>query len=247
MHAPREPFGLVVVSTNAEDAVVSNPIKIDIWSDVACPWCYIGKRKLEDAIERFSRRPDAVPVEVEYHSFQLAPDTPVDFDGSEVDFLVRHKGLAEPQVRQMIARVTEIARSVGLDYDFDALQHTNTGKAHQLLHLAKAHGKQREMKERLLRAYFVEGRHVGRTDSLAELAADVGLDAAEVARSLDADEYAPAVRADEQRARELGISGVPFHVVDGRYGVSGAQQPETFLAALERVAAERESDSVNRG
>lgn len=224
-----------------------NTVKIDIWSDVACPWCYIGKRRLEDAIERFARRPEAVPVEVEYHSFQLAPDTPVDFEGSEVDFLVRHKGIDEAQVREMLATVTQIARSVGLEYDFDSLQHTNTGKAHQLLHLAKAHGVQREAKERLLRAYFVEGRHVGRTESLAELAAEIGLDAEEVARSLDADEHLPAVRADEQRARELGIRGVPFYVIDGRYAVSGARQPETFLEVLERVVAERDSAPVNRG
>lgn len=224
-----------------------NTVKIDIWSDVACPWCYIGKRRLEDAIERFARRPEAVPVEVEYHSFQLAPDTPVDFEGSEVDFLVRHKGIDEAQVREMLATVTQIARSVGLEYDFDSLQHTNTGKAHQLLHLAKAHGVQREAKERLLRAYFVEGRHVGRPESLAELAAEIGLDAEEVARSLDADEHLPAVRADEQRARELGIRGVPFYVIDGRYAVSGARQPETFLEVLERVVAERDSAPVNRG
>lgn len=224
-----------------------NTVKIDIWSDVACPWCYIGKRRLEDAIERFARRLEAVPVEVEYHSFQLAPDTPVDFEGSEVDFLVRHKGIDEAQVREMLATVTQIARSVGLEYDFDSLQHTNTGKAHQLLHLAKAHGVQREAKERLLRAYFVEGRHVGRTESLAELAAEIGLDAEEVARSLDADEHLPAVRADEQRARELGIRGVPFYVIDGRYAVSGARQPETFLEVLERVVAERDSAPVNRG
>lgn len=224
-----------------------NTVKIDIWSDVACPWCYIGKRRLEDAIERFARRPEAVPVEVEYHSFQLAPDTPVDFEGSEIDFLVRHKGIDEAQVREMLATVTQIARSVGLEYDFDSLQHTNTGKAHQLLHLAKAHGVQREAKERLLRAYFVEGRHVGRTESLAELAAEIGLDAEEVARSLDADEHLPAVRADEQRARELGIRGVPFYVIDGRYAVSGARQPETFLEVLERVVAERDSAPVNRG
>jgi predicted DsbA family dithiol-disulfide isomerase len=216
---------------------VRTPIKVDIWSDIACPWCYIGKRKLEDAIHRFEALPDAPPVEIEYHSFELAPDTPVDFDGSEVDFLVRHKHMAEADVREMIGAVSAVARSVGLAYDFDALQHTNTVKAHQLLHYAKVHGVQLEAKERLLRAYFVEGRHVGRTADLAALAAEIGLDAEDVTRSLDADEYLPAVRADQELARRLGINGVPFHVIDGHYGISGAQRPEAFLDALQRAAA----------
>ena len=135
---------------------MSDVIKVDVWSDIACPWCYIGKRKFEAGAEGFD-------VEVEYHSFELSPDTPVDFDGSAADFLATHKGMPIEQVRPMLAQVTAVAADVGLDYDYDALQHTNTVKAHQLLHFAKAQGKQIEMKERLLRAYFVEGRHVGRT------------------------------------------------------------------------------------
>ena len=152
-------------------------LTVDIWSDVACPWCYIGKRRFEEGVRRYQQAEGARPVDVEYHSFELAPDTPVDFEGSEVDFLARHKGMPAEQVHQLVAHVTELAAAEGLAYDFDALRHTNTRKAHQVLHLAKAHGLQRELKERLLRAYFVEGRHVGRDDSLAELAAEVGLDA----------------------------------------------------------------------
>ena len=148
---------------------MSDVIKVDVWSDIACPWCYIGKRKFELGAEGFD-------VEVEYHSFELSPDTPVDFDGSAADFLAKHKGMPIEQVRPMLAQVTAIAAEVGLDYDYDALQHTNTVKAHQLLHFAKAQGQQIEMKERLLRAYFVEGKHVGRTEDLADLAAEVGLD-----------------------------------------------------------------------
>src|SRR5690349_6627435 len=150
---------------------MSDVIKVDVWSDIACPWCYIGKRKFEAGAEAFGGA-----VEVEYHSFELAPDTPVDFAGSEIDFLVQHKGFPAEQIKPMLDRVSGIAAEVGLDYDFDALQHTNTIKAHQLLHFAKAHGKQVEMKERLLRAYFVEGRHVGRDSDLADLAAEIGLD-----------------------------------------------------------------------
>ncbi|HEY9555424.1 MAG TPA: DsbA family oxidoreductase [Acidimicrobiales bacterium] len=219
-------------------------IKIDIWSDIACPWCYIGKRKLEDAIGRFEALPEAAPVEIEYHSFELAPDTPVDFEGSEVDFLVGHKRLPEAQVKEMLGSVTSVARSVGLEYDFSALQHTNTVKAHELLHYAKEHGKQLQAKERLLRAYFIEGRHIGHVDELAQLAAEIGLDPQDVRRSLDEDEHRPAVRADQELAARLGINAVPFFVIDGRYGVSGAQRPETFLDALRQAAAHKAEDEV---
>ena len=215
------------------------PIKIDVWSDIACPWCYIGKRRLEAGIAAYGQAPDALPVDVEYHSFQLAPDTPVDFDGSVMDFLVRQKAMGEAQVRAMLDRVTQLAAGVGLHYDFAAVHHTNTGKAHQLLHYAKARGLQLEAKERLLRAYFEEGRHLGRVDELADLAAEIGLDGDDVRRSLDEEEYLASVRADIRAAREYGIQAVPFFVIDGRYGLSGAQPVDTFHAALAEVAADR--------
>ncbi len=215
---------------------MADAVKIDIWSDIACPWCYIGKRRLEAGIAAYGG-----PVEIEYHSFELAPDTPVEFEGSEVDFLVRHKHLSEAQVRSLMERVTQVAAGEGLQYDFDSVRHTNTVKAHQLLHYAKARGFQLEAKDRLLRAYFVEGRHIGRTDELARLASEIGLDADDARRSLDSDEYLAEVRADERAAMEYGISGVPFFVIDGRYGVSGAQKPETFTRALARAAADREA------
>lgn len=213
---------------------MSDAIKVDVWSDIACPWCYIGKRKFEAGAAAFGGE-----VEVEYHSFELAPDTPVDFEGTEIDFLVKHKGLPAAQVQPMLDRVVGIAADVGLDYDFDALQHTNTIKAHQLLHYAKQHGKQLLTKERLLAAYFVEGRHVGRDEDLADLAAEVGLDREDVLRSLASDEFLDAVRADQQQAIGYGIQGVPFFVVDGKYGVSGAQSAETFTGVLAKVVEER--------
>ena len=218
---------------------MTEPIKIDIWSDVACPWCYIGKRNLEAGLAAFSNAEGSLPVEIEYRSFELAPDTPVEFAGSQVDFLVKHKGLSEDQVRAMLERVTGIAEAAGLDYDFDALQHTNTVKAHQLLHYAKTHGLQQEAKERLLRAYFIEGRHVGRVADLADLAAEIGLDRDDVMRSLQDDEYLADVRADMRQAQEYGVHGVPFFVIDGRYGISGAQPPSVFAGALAQVATER--------
>ncbi|GAA2222541.1 DsbA family oxidoreductase [Herbiconiux moechotypicola] len=217
----------------------SEPIKIDIWSDVACPWCYIGKRKLENGIAAYSEDPDAAPVVVEYHSFELSPDTPVDFEGSTTSYLAERKGMPVAQVEQMLDRVTGIASDVGLDYDFDTVKHTNTVKAHQLIHYAKAQGKQLEAKERLLKAYFVEGRHVGRVEDLADLAAEIGLDRDDVVRSLEADEFLAAVHADQQQAVAYGIQGVPFFVIDGRYGVSGAQDASVFEQVLTQVAAER--------
>ena len=214
---------------------MSAPITVDIWSDIACPWCYIGKRKFEAGLAEFAGRDD---VEVTYHSFELAPDTPVDFDGSEVDFLVRHKGMPAQQVEGMLEQVTGIAAEVGLDYDFDSLQHTKTLKAHEGLHFAKERGRQLDLVERLFKAYFEEGRHVGRPDELADLAADIGLDRDEVIAALDSGAYAPAVAADIDQARAYGISGVPFFVINGKYGVSGAQAPEIFTQALDKVRAE---------
>nr|WP_245859199.1 DsbA family oxidoreductase [Luteimicrobium subarcticum] len=210
-------------------------MKIDVWSDIACPWCYVGKRRLETALSQ----PGAPDVEIEYHSFELSPDTPVDFEGTAADFLSAHKGMPLPQVEQMLEQMTQLAAAEGLDYHFDDVHQTKTLAAHELLHLAKAHGLQAEMKERLLRAYFVEGQHVGRVDTLVELAAEVGLDADEVRTALADHTYADAVQADIAQARAFGINGVPFYVVEGRYGVSGAQSPETFTHVLETVVAER--------
>ncbi len=213
-----------------------SPIKVDIWSDVQCPWCYIGKRKFEAGAAAFGG-----PVEVEYHSFELAPDTPVDFDGTPVDYLSQRKGIPVQQVTQMLANVTGIAASVGLDYDYDHVHQTNTIKAHGLIHYAKAQGRQLDMKERLLKAYFLDGRHVGRIEDLADLAAEIGLDRAEVVRVLTDETYLADVKADVAQASEYGIQGVPFFVIDGKYGVSGAQDATTFANVLEQVRTEREA------
>ena len=214
---------------------MSAPIKVDVWSDIACPWCFIGKRKFEAGAAEFGGE-----VDVEYRSYELSPDTPVDFDGSEQDYLVT-RGFPADQIGGMLTRVTGIAESVGLHYDYDALQHTNTVLAHQLIHYAKARGRQLEMKERLLAAYFEEGKHVGRVHDLADLAAEIGLDRDDVVRSLMAEEYLSDVRADQALALEYGIQGVPFFVIDGRYGVSGAQDAATFASVLSQVRDEKES------
>jgi predicted DsbA family dithiol-disulfide isomerase len=224
-------IGVAVINVAA---IVSDAIKVDIWSDVQCPWCYIGKRKFEAAVAGFDGE-----VDVEYHSFELAPDTPVDFDGSPKDYLAQRKGVSPEQVDQMLARVTGIASSVGLEYDYDHVHQTNTIKAHELLHYAKSRGRQLDMKERLLKAHFVDGRHVGRIDDLADLAAEIGLDRDEVVRVLTDNTYLADVKADVAQAEAYGINGVPFFVFDEKYGVSGAQDPATFANVLEQVVREK--------
>ena len=216
---------------------MSETIKVDIWSDVQCPWCYIGKRKFEDAVSRFDG-----DVEVEYHSFELAPDTPVDYDGTPVDYLSDRKGIDRAQARQMIDRVTGIASEVGLEYDYDHIHQTNTVIAHELLHFAKSKGRQLEVKERLLKAYFIKGEHVGRIEDLVEIAAELGFDRDEVTEALESHRFLPDVKADMAQAREYGIQGVPFFVFDGKYGVSGAQDAGTFANVLEEVRREKGSE-----
>lgn len=218
---------------------VTDAIKIDVWSDIACPWCYIGKRNLEKGLAETAADADAPVVDVTFHSFELSPDTPVDFDGDEVDFLVQHKGMTRERVQEMLGQVTGVAADAGLAYRFDLLHHTNTVKAHELLHFAKAHGRQDAMAERLMSAYFTEGRHVGRIDDLVALAAEVGLDADDARAALDSDRHLADVRADQAQAQAYGIQGVPFFVIDGKYGVSGAQPPAAFAQIARQVWAER--------
>lgn len=207
---------------------------MQIWSDVQCPWCYIGKRKFEAAVDEF--RGAGGEVSVTYRSFELAPDTPVDFDGTPADYLSDRKGISREQAQQMIDRVTSIAHAVGLEYRYDAIHQTNTVLAHELLHFAKDHGLQAELKERLLRAYFTEGRHIGRADELAALAAEVGLDETAARTALEHHTHLPAVKADMAQAVAYGIQGVPFYVLNDAYGISGAQEPSAFLAALRQAA-----------
>jgi predicted DsbA family dithiol-disulfide isomerase len=221
---------------------VSEPISIDIWSDIACPWCYIGKRNLETGLAAVAGDEDAPQVTVTFHSFELSPDTPVDFDGEEIDFRAGHKGLPREQVVEMLDNVTNVAKNAGLEYRFDMLKHTNTVKAHELLHHAKDQGRQHEMEERLMSAYFTEGKHVGRIDDLVELAVEVGLDADAARDALDSAKHLPAVRQDQAQARAYGIQGVPFFVIDGQYGISGAQPPAAFENVIRDVWAEKNAD-----
>ncbi|WP_458780946.1 DsbA family oxidoreductase [Arthrobacter sp. D3-16] len=204
-------------------------MKIEIWSDVACPWCYIGKRRFEAALATFPHK-DA--VEVVWRSYQLDPTLPEHYDGTELDYLSSRKGMPPQQVTQMFDHITQQAKGEGLHYRFDSVIVANSFTAHRLIHLAAAHGKQDEAKERLLSDHFEHGKDIGSRDYLTSLALDLGIDRDEAEELFTTDKYAEDVRFDFEEGRALGISGVPFFVIDRKFGLSGAQPTETFTAAL---------------
>jgi predicted DsbA family dithiol-disulfide isomerase len=211
-----------------------NTMKIEIWSDVVCPWCYIGKRRFETALGRFAHRDQVVIV---WRSFELDPHAPRHAAGSLDDMLAQKKGISQAQAAAMNQQVSELAAAEGLDYQLDRAKPGNTFDAHRLIHLAAAHKLQAQAKERLLRAYFTEGLPISDHDTLATIGSQLGLAGDEVRAMLASDAYADNVRADEQRAAAFGIRGVPFFVIDEHYGVSGAQAPGVFLNALEQAWA----------
>lgn len=214
-------------------------VQVDVWSDVVCPWCYIGKRRWEEAQRRYEARGVGPRVEVRYHAFLLAPDTTPDDDQSAAAYLAQRKGMDPAQVEQMLAHVTGLAAAEGLEYHFETTHQTSTLRAHEVVQEALRQGRQLAMVERLFAAFFTQGRHVGRADELVALAAEAGLDADEVAAALGDHRHAGAVQADLAQAAAYGIQGVPFFVVDGRYGVSGAQDPAVLLDVLDRAVADR--------
>ena len=209
-------------------------LKLDVWSDIACPWCYVGKRRLEAALAEFPHR-DAVSIT--WHSFELDPSAPAvqPATPSYAERLAKKYGRSVAHAQGMIDNMTRVAAVDGLDLRFDRVRAGNTFDAHRLLHLAAAKGVQGAMKERLLRAYLTEGEAIGEPAVLARLAMEVGLDEAEVRAMLAGDAYAAEVRADESNARDIGINGVPFFAVAERYGVSGAQPPEVLLEVLTKA------------
>jgi len=204
-------------------------VKVEIWSDVVCPWCYVGKRRFESALAQFDGE-----VEVEWKSFELDPNAPV-HRGSTAEHLARKYGWTIEQVARSHERLTALAAAEGLEYHLDETEGGNTFDAHRLLQLAKTRGLGGEMKERLMRAYFTETQPIGEREVLARLGEELGIeDAREV---LASEAYGGAVRRDEHEARLLGISAVPFFVVDRYYGIEGAQPPEAILETLRRAAA----------
>jgi predicted DsbA family dithiol-disulfide isomerase len=219
-------------------------MQVEIWSDVVCPWCYIGKRRFEAALEAF---PHADEVQVVWRSFELDPEAPATVDVDLMERLATKYGVSREQAEAMNDRVTRTADEVGLSYRLDIARPGNTFDAHRLLHLAADRGVQGDLKERLLAAYQSNGEPISDHETLVRAALAVGLDEAEVRELLTSDRYGEDVRADERDARALGISGVPFFVLDRRYGVSGAQPPEVLLEALEQAWAERSPLQVVAG
>jgi predicted DsbA family dithiol-disulfide isomerase len=207
-------------------------VDVEIWSDVVCPWCYVGKRQFEEALGRFGH---ADQVTVSWRSFELDPTSPREVGMSMDRLLERKYGMSAEQAQAANAQMTSLAASVGLEYHLEQSKPGNTFDAHRLIHLAATHGKGGELKERLLASYFTEGRSVGDPATLAEVAVEVGLDPAEVAETLAGDAFAAEVRADEARAVALGATGVPFFVIDEAYGVAGAQGADVLLGALEKA------------
>jgi predicted DsbA family dithiol-disulfide isomerase len=220
-------------------------LRIDIWSDIACPWCYVGKRHLEQALERFAHKDD---VEIVWRAFELDPSAPAVRDTSQsyAERLARKYGTQPPQAQLMIDRMTATAAKDGLEFRFDRIRPGNTFDAHRLLHLAHERGVQDAMKERLMRAYLTEGEAIGERDVLVRLAGEAGLDEQEARDALDSERYAPEVRQDEAIARELGITGVPFFVLAGRLGVSGAQPADVLLGALDRAWSEHQKPAIEQ-
>jgi predicted DsbA family dithiol-disulfide isomerase len=217
---------------------------IEIWSDIACPWCYVGKRRFEAALAQFEHRDE---VTVTWRSFELDPEAPAEREGDRAEHLARKYGMSIEQARQAERQMTATAAEDGLDFRFDVARAGNTFDGHRLVHLAKAHGRQDEMKERLLRAYFSEGELISDHDALARLAEEVGLPADDVRETLAGDRYAAYVREDERMAQSFGISAVPTFVVDRRLGASGAHPPEALLSLLHQGWETRTPVTVTAG
>ncbi len=207
-------------------------MKIEIWSDVICPWCYIGKRRFEAALAQYPKRDE---VQLIWRSYELDPQAPTMRPGTLVEMLSHKYGVSLAEAAAMNARVTAVAHEVGLEYKLEQAKPGNTLAAHRLLHLAAQRQLGDAATERLMQAYFCESLAVGDTSALARLAPEFGISEAEVLSVLAGEAYIAEVRADEARANELGIRGVPFFLFDERLGVSGAQPVEVFLQALAEV------------
>jgi predicted DsbA family dithiol-disulfide isomerase len=211
-------------------------LQVSIWSDIACPWCYVGKRRFEAALASFEHAAD---VEITWRSFELDPSAPrVRPEEDHAQRLAAKYGMTVAQAQQRTDQLVELARIEGLTLDFKRIRPGNTFDAHRLLHLAHAHGLQSELKERLLRAYLSEGQPIGEHATLLSAAQDVGLDIDATQAVLSTDQYAADVRRDEAEARSLGISGVPCFVLAQRYAIEGAQPASHMKLALERAYAE---------
>jgi predicted DsbA family dithiol-disulfide isomerase len=207
-------------------------MKVEVWTDIHCPWCYIGKRRLEKALDQFEQRDQ---VQIIWRSYQLDPNAPRQYPGSEIDMLAQKYGISRQQAEKAHAQLTSLAAHDSLDFHFDHVQLGNSFDAHRLIHLAAARNLSGDVEERLMKAHFTNGLSVSDPDTLVQLAGEAGLDADEARIMLESDAYAKDVRTDEQHAASLGVNGVPFFLFDEKYAVSGAQSVELFHEALNRA------------
>ncbi|MGM9986300.1 MAG: DsbA family oxidoreductase [Bacillaceae bacterium] len=210
-------------------------MRVDVWSDYVCPFCYIGKRHLEQALLQI---PKGKEVEVVFHSFQLSPDSPKDVNKSMAEVLAEKYGMSIEQAKQNMAGIAAQAKRVGLDYHFDTMIPTNTNDAHRLSHFAKQSGKEKVLTEALLKAYFTDSLHIGDTETLVKLAMEVELDEEKVRNVLNSTSFQEEVEDDQAVAGEIGVKGVPFFVFNNKYALSGAQPIETFVEVLTKVIEE---------
>jgi len=210
-------------------------MKIEIWSDFVCPFCYIGKRRLELALDKFEYTNE---VEIVFRSFELDPNAKKVYSENIHELIAKKYSIPLEQAKASNNQLVNQAKELGLNYNFDDLQPTNTFDAHRLVHYAKSENKINELTERLLKAYFVDSLNLSDIKVLSKLALEVGLDEDKALSILESDKYSSDVRLDEELASNIGVTGVPFFVFNNKYAVSGAQPPELFLEVLEKVKNE---------
>jgi len=210
-------------------------MKIEIWSDIACPFCYIGKRKLEKAIQRL---PDSEGIVLEWKSFQLNPNLQTDPNQNTLTYLAETKGWTMEQTLQMTAQVTAMGKEEGLNFNFEKTAVANTKRSHRLLHLAKEHNCQNELKEQLFKVYFEEGKNIDDLETLLQCAEHAGIPQAEAKKVLDTHGFEEEIDQDVYESRLIGVQGVPFFVFDRKYGISGAQPDEVFDRTLQQALDE---------
>lgn len=210
-------------------------MKIEVWSDFVCPYCYIGKRRLEVALEKFEGKEN---VELVFKSFELDPYAKKKYDENIYELIAKKYGISLEESKAVNKQIIEQAKELGLNYNFDDLKYTNTFDAHRISQYAKEEGKMNQLAERILKGYFIESLDISNHDVLLGLAKEVGLDSKKVSEVLNSDKYSEYVRNDESAAAKIGVRGVPYFVINDKYAVSGAQPPEVFLEVLEKISKE---------
>jgi protein disulfide-isomerase len=236
-------FAQVFIAQKNQDTLIKEKMKVEIWSDIMCPFCYIGKRHLEAALQDF---PGKENIDIVWKSFQLNPNLPMVADSSvsTYEYLAKAKGMSVEQSIQMHNNVVAMAKNVGLDYHFEKSIVANSIKAHRVLQMAKTKGLGDALKERLLKAYFTDGKDMSDNNTLITLGKEVGLSQTEVEEALTNERYLELVKKDVEESQKIGVQGVPFFVFDRKYGISGAQPIENFVQTIEKSYNEWRAENV---